>query len=717
MKLFRLMISRMLVMLCVMAATSLAAQNVQTTLSSDELLKLALQETRQQHYSKAIDYCREGMRKAPADNDIHTLLGRLYFITHKVDDARQEWTGVLRRQPKNKEVLQYLVNMEASAGNYEQALQYANTALGYYAGDTVLLLKKLGLLEQQGHYNGAATMADELLSRKRDQAFANEYAAIYIAAVNGYLRNNNTTAAEQLLNRALGKLPGNEMLLNGLQNIQFKKAALLEQGGDYKAAADITENLLQAHPAGTGYRQAYIDQALAAARTALKQNSLSEARLYVSKVLTAYPGQHDALLYAITIAYLKDGYAAAIAGCDSLLHYYPADSLVLAKKAGMLAEDKRYAAAVAVSGPLQQRYPADGRLAAMCAEQWLALGRQWQEKGATDSATMAFKQVLIYAPDDTIAFTRLVSSFAMQYKPDSVLVYAGRGLQLQPGNIALLREKAVALEAKGRYTEAVAAIEAWKLQEPGNKRLDDYLLYMKNRTYRNQLGVLHLQSFYDNGTRTALISSLQYLRRFNKGIVLGRVNYGDRQSGNGVQLEAEMYYNHTKQDYSWLWLGWSNSLVFPKYRASYSFFHNFPKGWEGELGFRYLRADTINTYTPLLSVAKYIGSYWVNARGYFTKDTDKWYQAYTLTNRWYVNEQRDFLALILSTGVSPDDRSRSFQLNNLLGVTTNSVAVGYQKYFRYNTILSLYAAWLHQSLSGRADINQYDIYLSFYKNF
>lgn len=914
---------QLLVTLCVAMAVATAQTPGLNMSSSDELLKLALKETRSMRYSQAMEYCRAAVKKAPADDDIHTLLGRLYFIAQDFDGARKEWTGVLRRQPRNKDVLQYLANLETNAGNRIQALQYVNTALNWYSDDKALLLrkydllwlsnadtqvlnkvlfllqkkygtdakvqgllserylgvaneksragkwgeslpyldsllaispgnadylfkrsaaalsagkyaeaiagaeklcalqhdarayshleevcmtaarnatgmqrigyarrllkwqpdnrvvldflvnncysqqlyddallyanlalqrfrsdtvfmkKKLGILMQQQYYGDAAVLADQLLQRKKDKSFAGEYADIYIAASDVYLQNGNIAAGEQVLKRGLTLLPANAVLLKKMstvrnlqgdtatslrlldavmamrpdEQLQFEKAALLEAQGNYKEALMMTAALLKAHPDSRRYRQAYADQALAAARKALRGNDTASAAMYIDKVLEQQPGQQDALLYAINMAYAAGAFEKAIENCDRFLKYFPADSLVLVKKTGILAQQGRLTEAIITGVALQERYSNDGSLKAMCADTWFALGKFYQDHGNTDSAVYCYRQVLSYAGEDTLAIAKLVSCFAVSGKPDSVLVYVDKGLRLQPGYIPYLREKAAAFEKQKKYGDALKAIAAWKQYEPGNKRLDDYLLQVKGMQYRNQLGILHLQSFYDNGTRTALVSSLQYLRRFNKGVMLGRINYGDRQSGNGFQAEGEIYYNHHKKYYSWLWLGWSNSLVFPRYRASYSLYHNFSNGWEGEIGFRYLRADSINIYTPVVSVAKYAGNYWVNLRGFFNRDMNKWYQAYTLTNRFYINDQKDFAALLLGIGASPDDRSRNFMFGSLLGVTTTSITLGYQKSIRYRTVLSLYGSWNHMNFTGIPDVNQYDIYLSFYQNF
>lgn len=510
-----------------LTAAVLYAQNSGGSLSSDELLQLAQRETVNQHYNQAMSHCSAALKLAPADDDIHTLMGRLYVIKQQYAAAREEWKQVLTRQPRNKDVLLYMISLEAGCANYTEA----------------------------------------------------------------------------------------------------------------------------------------------------------------------------------------------IVNCAIFLRYFPADSLVMAKQAGLYMLQKQYSSAIAVAAPLQRRYTSDVRLTDLCADAWWLLGKECQAQNKPDSAMMCYRQVLQYHAADTLALVKLAGGFMAGKQYDSVLLYAQQGLQQWPGQVPLLREKAVALDNMGRYTEAVRAIMEWKQNEPGNKRLNDYLLQVKAKQYRNQLGILHLQSFYNNGTSTAFISSVQYLRRFKKVVLLGRVNYGDRQSGNGIQPEAEVYVNHDKQNYSWAWLGWSNSVVFPKYRASYSWFHGFAKGWEGELGFRYLKADTIHTYTPVISIAKSAGNYWGNLRGFFTRDAGKWYQSAVFTNRFYQREAKDFLAVMLGIGVSPDDRSRNFQFGRLLGMTTTSATLGYQKYLGVSSVIAAYATWSHVQMTGIPAINQYDIYVSFYQNF
>lgn len=237
-------------------------------------------------------------------------------------------------------------------------------------------------------------------------------------------------------------------------------------------------------------------------------------------------------------------------------------------------------------------------------------------------------------------------------------------------------------------------------------------------TLNNEIGLTHLQSFYDNNKKTNSVTSLEYIRKFeNKSAIIGRVNYADRNAVNGVQFEAESYLVHSPAYYSFAALGIANNVAFPEFKAAYSLNRNFNKGWEGELGYRYLRAEKMDIHSATWGVGKYIGNYWLNLKGYIIDDAGKLHHSYRFTGRYYVNDELDYLTLILSAGTSPDDRSRNFEYSNFGSFLSKSVALGYKKTFRRNLTASIVGAWNNQKISDTDYLNQFDIYFSLSKSF
>lgn len=238
----------------------------------------------------------------------------------------------------------------------------------------------------------------------------------------------------------------------------------------------------------------------------------------------------------------------------------------------------------------------------------------------------------------------------------------------------------------------------------------------EHRNLKNEIGFIRLQSSYNK--KITSVTSLEYIRKFkDKSAVIGRVNYSDRKTVKGVQFETETYWNHSPSYYSFASIGLANNITFPELKASYSLNRNFSKGWEGELGYRYLRAEKMDIHSAIWGIGKYLGNYWINLKGYIIDDAGKLHHSYRLTGRYYVNDELDYLALILSTGTSPDDRSRNFQYNNFGSFLSKSVALGYKKMFKGNFSVSLMGGWNNQKINDYDYLNQFDVYISLGKHF
>ncbi|HVI45751.1 MAG TPA: YaiO family outer membrane beta-barrel protein [Chitinophaga sp.] len=836
---------------CLFYASGVAAQR-KGLVSSDVLLQRALEETNQRHdYEKAKALCLKALKQSPGYTDVMLLLGRLYVLTGDTHAGRIQWQLVLRKEPKNMDALQYLINLEYNQGrsgeavcyvdmalaadpdnkdllmkkygilqenrlkteqekvlaklstlfpndekvkgikaeylaagkkeeanntpqpeetpvrkpdsrtiekdrltnaylaarkrgdkaqqitlsrqllelepgnksalnavintyysmqHYNDALQWCNAALMQYPSDADFVLKKTGILQDMRQYDAAAVSAACLLKVQPNQRNRQIYYDIQRQRINDFSKAGNGDSALSVINVLLQQAPGDTTLL-------FKKSALLEAAGQYTEAATLSRALMTQYPAITKYKQAYTDQLMTAARRELSGATPAKAQPLLQEVVHTDPHNQDAWLSLINLQNRNGATTAATQYCDSALSALGNNTIILQKKSALLQQSHNYPAAYAISGQLLQQHPADTTLRSMYTDQLMSHGKQLRDANAWDSALTVYRMAYAYNPADTLLLQSLANMHLALKQYDSSLVYTNKGLQLYPQDKALLMKKAETLETLKRYREAAATAGSLKHLDPGNSNIRNYHAWLQSKTYRNQVGVIHLQSIFDNGSRPGSITSLQYLRFHNRGSIGGRINYADRAGGNGVQLEAETYYTHNKSNYSYGLVSWSNADVFPRFRAGYSLFHNFGKEWEGELGARYLRADSVDTWSGVWSVAKYWNNYWVNLRGYVINERGKWFQAYTLTNRYYLNDQKDFVALMLSLGTTPDDRSRNYQFAKAVDFFSSGIGAGYQKTFNYRTTLGLFGNWTNQHIGNGQSYNQYDIYLTLLYNF
>ncbi|MGN7821307.1 tetratricopeptide repeat protein [Chitinophaga sp. 22536] len=697
------------------------------------------------NYTAALEDAKWLHKRYPGQPLYKQHLADVYTALARQSDTTTVYTEqLLKLQPDNKALYIQLINQADQRGNYTAANDWCNKALQAFPGDVDILRKQIGIQEKMQDHSTATATAGKLLQLHPGATHEQIYTDLQLSRASRLVQMQKPEEAAAVLQAALKQVPGRSELLLLLANVKtalgepqtalslvdqvlakqpadtallFKKSGLLEATQHYDEAAAISERLMARYPAVTRYRQAYIDQTMLAARSAMAQKQYNTAEPLLLKVLQYAPVNKDAWMYLINMKNGQQQTAQALDYTTRALHQFNNDSLLLQKKSALLQQAGQYTAASTIAADLHRQYPADTALRQMYLDQLLAYGKQLREKQQWDSAWTLYQTAYALAPADTNVLYDLTATATARKQYDSVLVYANKGLALNASQPALLSQKANALEQLHRYADAALVAGQLRKLQPGEKKWQQYADHLNGYTYKNQIGVIHLQSVYSRDLEPASITSLQYLHRFQRGTITGRVNYGTREAGNGIQLEAETYYTHNPRYYSYGLFGWSNSDVFPTVRAGYSLFRNFNKGWEGELGGRYVKSDSINTYSAVASVAKYFGNYWVNLRGFFTNDEHQWYQAYTLTNRFYLNDQKDFIALIGNIGASPDDRSRNFQFGKVAGFTSTSLTAGFQKTIRSRATIGAYGTWTRQQIPQQSYLHQFDTYLLFLWNF
>ncbi|QEC74397.1 YaiO family outer membrane beta-barrel protein [Arachidicoccus ginsenosidivorans] len=123
-------------------------------------------------------------------------------------------------------------------------------------------------------------------------------------------------------------------------------------------------------------------------------------------------------------------------------------------------------------------------------------------------------------------------------------------------------------------------------------------------------------------------------------------------SGHWLTIRSRGLYSARKKWYSYGNLAIANKVVFPKWRAGYSLFHNFAKSWEAELGARIIDFDSLKSVSGVASLAHFFGDFWTNIKGYASFLSGNQYTALTLTARQYLNEKTDFFYATMGYGNS-----------------------------------------------------------------
>jgi len=702
------------------------------------------------HYLEAEQLVQEQMQKNPTDPAWRTLASYVHLqaaraYVHQM--PQYQYSAVLANDPANREALQALINLYSAQQAYAEALRYANQALQYYPDDTLFLLKKIALLDASGKYAEAYPITaqlwksypgdarlkthylDELLQAGRafeqdqqwDSAAACYEQMLAVDAHNlpAYDRLIALSLQQKQYDLALAYVRRAEALAPGNPVYRFRESGILEQAGRYREAAAISHQLMEAYPQSLRYRQAYLDQLLEAARADMQAQQPDRAVENLQALLALDPHHTEALDLMINALYQMKQYATGLAWCDSALQQDPENRDFLVKKAGLLEASGQYAEAARLLSALVNRYPYDSKLQSSYTENLFLAAKQFTANGQADSASAYLRSITLLQPRDTLAWLSLINLKASQQQLDSALLLSDTALQYLPHNPELLLKKASLALASGHTTEAALTLDTLLLVDPHNEAAKALRDQIRIASYHQAIGLdYNFTAFGDRTTNPWNLASLYYQRLPHWGSYDLRLNFANRNNRNGLQGEGEMYWDHDSSNTSYVDLAYAHDSIFPRLRAAYTFTHYFRKGWEADLGGRYLNFDSTTLGSAYLGLGKYFSDYWLYGQAYLTPQHKQWFGAYRVTLRYYYSEQRDdYLNLIVGTGVSPDDRSRYFGLNKWLSLSATNVALGYQHIFHGQTIAGFTVSWTNQEIAQGIRQNEYDVYVHLVQKF
>ncbi len=139
------------------------------------------------------------------------------------------------------------------------------------------------------------------------------------------------------------------------------------------------------------------------------------------------------------------------------------------------------------------------------------------------------------------------------------------------------------------------------------------------------------------------------------GVNVGNVILGEPADINETewQLETEAWPKLTKHNYAFISYAYSPGIYFPKHRAALEIWETLPAGWALSAGVNYYYFNS-NIFIASLSAEKYLGNYWLAAKGYF------YFKDIGITTSLYLNARRyfnknDYIQVTLGTGTAPDE--------------------------------------------------------------
>ena len=421
------------------------------------------------------------------------LLGRAFALDGKLDSARLELNYVIDKNPKYRDAYIYLVNLESTACNYLQALEYADMGLKYFPNDRDLLLKKLDIYLKEGDYMEANKLADYLYERFATDAYIRSvyldfkltlarqyshrgYIEISKRAYESVLeqdpmnkealqaifaldvRSGNYESSLAYTNRALQATPNSYEFL-------MKKISILDAMSRYVEAIEVVEKLEKLYPNNADVRKLDIYIRMEAGRFYMNTDPL----LQFEAVLEKDPGNIDALNYVINLAYSRGLLVDALTWVNVGLKRNPSDIGLLKKKMGILESMKNYAPAAVIAERVYKEDPSQAAKDNFI-ELELQAAKVEMSDMEFDTAVQSLKIVLFYDHSNITGINYMVSCYMQEKRYDDALRTIDDALQFRTDDEQLLFKKAGILEASQHYADAAAISGSLLQKHPDNRQ-------------------------------------------------------------------------------------------------------------------------------------------------------------------------------------------------------------------------------------------------------
>ncbi|MFY7911006.1 MAG: YaiO family outer membrane beta-barrel protein [Emticicia sp.] len=347
------------------------------------------------------------------------------------------------------------------------------------------------------------------------------------------------------------------------------------------------------------------------------------------------------------------------------------------------------------------------------------LGRVYTWNGQKDSAMVILRNVLSKDSQNEDASLALGNLYYWNSQNNDALEVINNSLRIHQNSEELKFLKANVLVNMRHWKEADSLVNNLLVIKTKNPQVRALANRIRENLTQNMVNVSYgFINFDKQFPNPWHLFSIDYGLRTNIGLFFGRLNYANRFNKDGLQLELDAYPQISKNIQAYLSGGYATQFgVFPKYRAGASLYFTMPKGFETEVGFRYLNFGN-STWIYTASLGKYYRKFWFNFRTYLSPESSKISSSYAFLTRYYYGGVDDYFSLRLGTGLSPDN-SQNIALigKNDYRLVSNNVALGVRKAIRGTNVLLLNGGLNLQEYKLQTIDRQIEIGLGYIKRF
>ncbi len=245
------------------------------------------------------------------------------------------------------------------------------------------------------------------------------------------------------------------------------------------------------------------------------------------------------------------------------------------------------------------------------------------------------------------------------------LTWANRALQYFPQDEEFLLAKA-GLQENLKEPEAAEQTYLNILDlYPGNMKARQGLRSLNLKQMKYQATLSYRNDRFSEIFDPWNFWEVQLSRQTGIGSVIGRVQYANRFSTNGVQFAVDAYPTLFKGMYAYVNAGYSDASIYPDYRFGLSLYKTLPSAFELEGGIRYLDFGSSETAIYTASLSKYLGSYLFTGRTYFVPSSTGNSQSFNLLTRRYFGDAQTYLGITGGFGTASADIQFSQDIRRL----------------------------------------------------
>jgi len=268
-----------------------------------------------------------------------------------------------------------------------------------------------------------------------------------------------------------------------------------------------------------------------------------------------------------------------------------------------------------------------------------------------------------------------------QSKHTDAIERANAGLELYPEESEFLMLRGKAALADKEYEEALSSFDEVLKADPANEEAEK----LRDQAYwyaaKYQAGIIYGYDIYTHSPSNRRTISAELSRFWKTFTLVGRISRSYRFEAVSQQIELESWKVLSQRWYLYSQIGYSDGILFPRFRSGLEPFYKLTSSVEVSAGFRYLKYPDQRAWIYTASATKYLGRMMLMGRTFWSPVLPGWRNTNEVGIRWFVPDEFNFVELKTGSGASPDNDYLDANFQDLRRSRSLYTIVGGQKRF------------------------------------